>query len=222
MVEFVKFIFRRPLAWMISIFFLPACWAAARAFYRLAPSAFFAPDPGAGQYLPVPEAWAFLLGVAAYAVWHRFWPPEFLYTFAHEFTHLLFALLTGKKVRSFEVMRGSGKVGLSGTNPVITLAPYFFSSFDGGGADFGRSSRLGVWIQANSLGDCVALGPDALPACADDVQGTGCVAARYCAWGTNFFFRVHLLLGNGLHRWRSPYRYRWLGYDGFIRPGDLE
>ena len=76
--------------------------------------------------MPTPDGWAFIAGACAYGVWHRLRPPEFLYAFVHEFTHMAFALLTGKKVRSFEVNEGSGKVGLSGTNPLITLAPYFF------------------------------------------------------------------------------------------------
>ena len=114
----------RPLAWMVAIALLPACWGAALAFGKNLPAAFFA--GGGGSYMPAAEGWAFIAGACAYAVWHRFSPPEFLYAFVHEFTHMAFALLTGKKVRSFEVNRGSGKVGLSGTNPIITLAPYFF------------------------------------------------------------------------------------------------
>ena len=122
--EFMKSLLYRPLAWMIAIFMLPACWAAAFSFGKNLPSAFL--TGGAGSFMPAPEGWAFIAGVIAYAVWHRLRPPEFLYAFVHEFTHMAFALLTGKKVSSFEVNRGSGKVGLSGTNPVITLAPYFF------------------------------------------------------------------------------------------------
>ena len=116
----------RPLAWMAAAFLLPACWAAALSFCRMLPAAFLPEGAGAHPRLPAPEGWAFLLGAAAYVVWHRFWPPAFLYAFAHEFTHLVFALLSGKRVSRFEVARGSGKVALSGTNPLITLAPYFF------------------------------------------------------------------------------------------------
>lgn len=53
-------------------------------------------------------------------------PPEFLYTFTHEFTHLIFAVLCGKRVSRFVVSRDSGQVSMSGTNFLITLAPYFF------------------------------------------------------------------------------------------------
>ena len=113
----------RPLAWMVAVLLLPACWGAALAFGKILPAAFLADG---GSYMPAPEGWAFIVGAIVYAVWHRLRPPEFLYAFVHEFTHMAFALLTGKKVRSFEVNQGSGKVGLSGTNPLITLAPYFF------------------------------------------------------------------------------------------------
>ena len=122
--ESMKSFFLRPLAWLAAIALLPACWGAALSFGESLPAAFF--GGGGGSYLLAPEGWAFIAGACAYAVWHRIRPPEFLYAFVHEFTHLAFALLTGKKVRSFEVNRGSGKVGLSGTNPLITLAPYFF------------------------------------------------------------------------------------------------
>ncbi len=122
--EFMKSFLLRPLAWMVAIALLPACWGAALSFGKNLPSAFL--TGGGGSYMPATEGWAFIAGVIAYAVWHRFSPPEFLYAFVHEFTHMAFALLTGEKVRSFEVNRGSGKVGLSGTNPIITLAPYFF------------------------------------------------------------------------------------------------
>ena len=124
MVEWMKTILCRPLVWVVAALLLPACWGAALAFGKILPAAFIAGSEG--SYMPVPEGWAFIIGVAAYAVWHRLAPPEFLYAFVHEFTHLAFALLTGKKVSSFEVNEGSGKVGLSGTNPLITLGPYFF------------------------------------------------------------------------------------------------
>ncbi len=114
----------RPLAWMLAVLLLPACWGAALAFGKNLPAAFLLRS--GSSYMPAAEGWAFIAGACAYAVWHRLAPPEFLYAFVHEFTHMAFALLTGEKVRSFEVNRGSGKVGLSGTNPIITLAPYFF------------------------------------------------------------------------------------------------
>ncbi len=112
----------RPLAWLAALALLPACWAATAALARTLPEAFLRP----GGSILTPEGWALLGGALLYALWHRVRPPEFLYTFAHELTHLLFALLWGKRVSRFEVSRGSGEVALSGTNPLITLAPYFF------------------------------------------------------------------------------------------------
>lgn len=79
-----------------------------------------------GGFLLTEKAWAFLGGGAVSILWHRVWPPHFLYTFVHEMTHLIFAIPLGKKVRSLEVNREEGAIVLSGTNPVITLAPYFF------------------------------------------------------------------------------------------------
>ncbi len=121
----MKSVLHRPLAWVTAVLLLPACWAAVVAFCLSLPTAFRVGASG-GLYPLSTEGWVFILGVGVYAVWHRLRPPEFLYTFVHEFTHLAFGLLTGKRVDSFEVRRGSGKVGLSGTNPVVTLAPYFF------------------------------------------------------------------------------------------------
>ncbi|MBI3127024.1 MAG: M50 family metallopeptidase [Candidatus Tectomicrobia bacterium] len=116
----------RPLAWMGGLLLLPACWALAEALAAAAPGAFLHRGGGEPGFLLSPGGWAFLAGALAYLAWHRLRPPEFLYTFAHEFTHLAFALLMGKKVSRFEVSRADGKVALSGTNFLITLAPYFF------------------------------------------------------------------------------------------------
>jgi hypothetical protein len=98
----------------------------AAALAGTAPEAFLHRGGGSPGFLLAPEGWAFLGGVLFYLAWHRLRPPEFLYTFAHEFTHLVFGLLMGKKVNRFEVTRTNGQVVLSGTNFLITLAPYFF------------------------------------------------------------------------------------------------
>ena len=119
--ERIKTLLSRAGGWAAALLLLPACWGAALSFAKSLPAAFLA-----GGGASAPAGWAFGAGVLAYTLWHRLRPPAFLYAFIHEFTHLAFALLTGKKVSSFEVNRGGGRVGLSGTNPLITLAPYFF------------------------------------------------------------------------------------------------
>ncbi len=118
------FILTRLLAWIAALAVLPACWAATLALARMLPGVFLAP-PGS-KWIIVPEGWALIGGAALYALWHRIRPPEFLYTFAHEMTHLIFGLLFGKKMSRLVVSRGSGQVAMSGTNFLITLAPYFF------------------------------------------------------------------------------------------------
>lgn len=118
-------LFMRALAWASALTILPACWAATLAFARTAPGVFLLSD-GAKGWLLAPEAWAMAGGAAFYLLWHRVRPPEFLYTFAHEMTHLLFALVFFKRVSRLVVARDNGEVAISGTNFFITLAPYFF------------------------------------------------------------------------------------------------
>lgn len=116
----------RALAWAAALAILPACWAVTLAFTRVAPGVFLLPSGSRAGWLLAPEAWALAGGAAFYLLWHRVRPPEFLYTFAHEMTHLLFALVFFKRVSRLVVARDSGEVAMSGTNFFITLAPYFF------------------------------------------------------------------------------------------------
>ncbi|MBT3352368.1 MAG: hypothetical protein HOJ95_04965 [Nitrospinaceae bacterium] len=117
--------FMRALAWVAALVILPACWAVSLALASVAPGVFML-SGGASGWLLVPEAWALAVGAIFYLLWHRVRPPEFLYTFAHEMTHLLFALIFFKRVSRLVVGRDSGEVAMSGTNFFITLAPYFF------------------------------------------------------------------------------------------------
>ena len=122
----MKIVFSRLMAWAAAVAVLPACWAASVALTRTLPEAFATPAGGGPGWIFVPEGWAFIAGAAFYLIWHRVRPPEFLYTFTHEFTHLIFAVLCGKRVSRFVVSKDSGQVSMSGTNFLITLAPYFF------------------------------------------------------------------------------------------------
>ena len=217
--EFMKSLLYRPLAWMIAIFMLPACWAAAFSFGKNLPSAFL--TGGAGSFMPAPEGWAFIAGVIAYALWHRLRPPEFLYAFVHEFTHMAFALLTGKKVSSFEVNRGSGKVGLSGTNPVITLAPYFFPLLTivvlllGATLDWIFGYPQIRWATAFLAGLTLCLHV------LMTLRALGRVAARHCARRAGFLLGLHLFLRICLYRRRCARLDGGLGGGGFIRRVDL-
>jgi len=125
----VTYFFSRLLTGAAGLVILPACWAVTRAFAQMVPNVFFHPPEYGGGWILVPEGWALVGGAVAFAIWHHFCPPGFLYTFTHEITHLLFALLFGKKVSRLVVSRECGQVSMSGTNFFITLAPYFFPFF---------------------------------------------------------------------------------------------
>lgn len=69
----------------------------------------------------------FLLGAIAYLVLHvLFRKPVFTYVVGHELTHALFALLFGGSVKSFHASDRGGRVTITKSNAVITLAPYCF------------------------------------------------------------------------------------------------
>ncbi|OGW18739.1 MAG: hypothetical protein A2X56_01660 [Nitrospirae bacterium GWC2_57_13] len=71
--------------------------------------------------------WYFLAGTAAYFAAHAlFRRPIITYVFGHELTHALFAVLFGGSVKSFHASERGGRVTVTRTNVVITLAPYFF------------------------------------------------------------------------------------------------
>jgi|GEM_PF-520376 len=68
-----------------------------------------------------------LVGVMAYVVFHVFiYQPTAIYVLAHEFTHAIFAVLAGIKVRRIKVAATGGYVELDGSNFIVDLAPYFF------------------------------------------------------------------------------------------------
>jgi hypothetical protein len=69
----------------------------------------------------------FLAGGLTYLTMHLlFKKPILTYVFGHELTHALFAVLFGGSVKSFQAGERGGRVTITKTNFVITLAPYFF------------------------------------------------------------------------------------------------
>ncbi len=69
----------------------------------------------------------FMIGFVAYLIVHMvFYKPVFIHVMAHELTHALWAFLFGGKTKKLEVSSGGGRVLISKTNFLITLAPYFF------------------------------------------------------------------------------------------------
>jgi len=69
----------------------------------------------------------FLAGGCAYLIIHfLFEKPVFTYVIGHELTHALFALLFGGSVKSIHASGRGGRVTITKSNFIITLAPYFF------------------------------------------------------------------------------------------------
>ena len=69
----------------------------------------------------------FLAGGLTYLTAHiLFKKPILTYVFGHELTHAFFAMLFGGKVKSFHASDRGGRVTITKSNFIITLAPYFF------------------------------------------------------------------------------------------------
>jgi len=69
----------------------------------------------------------FLAGGLTYLFIHvLFKKPVFTYVIGHELTHALFALLFGGSVKSIHASHRGGRVTVTKSNFIITLAPYFF------------------------------------------------------------------------------------------------
>ena len=69
----------------------------------------------------------FLAGGLTYLTIHFFFrKPIFTYVVGHELTHAFFAMLFGGSVKSFHASDRGGRVTITKSNFIITLAPYFF------------------------------------------------------------------------------------------------
>lgn len=69
----------------------------------------------------------FVAGALTYITLHvLFRKPILTYVFGHELTHALFAVLFGGSVKSFHATDRGGRVTITKSNFIITLAPYFF------------------------------------------------------------------------------------------------
>jgi len=69
----------------------------------------------------------FLAGGLTYLTAHiLFKKPILTYVFGHELTHAFFTMLFGGKVKSFHASDRGGRVTITKSNFIITLAPYFF------------------------------------------------------------------------------------------------
>jgi preprotein translocase subunit Sec61beta len=77
-------------------------------------------------YKPLIPYW-FTGGFLLYLIIHfLFKQPILSYVIGHELTHAFFAVLFGGSVKAFHASEKGGRVHLTKSNFVITLAPYFF------------------------------------------------------------------------------------------------
>ena len=68
-----------------------------------------------------------VVGILTYSIIHYFiYQPLVLYVLAHEFTHAIFAVLSGSHLKKIKVSHRGGYVELTQSNFVVDLAPYFF------------------------------------------------------------------------------------------------
>jgi len=73
------------------------------------------------------EELSFAAGFAAYILVHfLLYKPVFMHVMAHELTHALWALPFGGRADDMTISTKGGRVKVSKTNFLISLAPYFF------------------------------------------------------------------------------------------------
>jgi hypothetical protein len=69
----------------------------------------------------------FWLGILVYIIFQVvLYKPMRLYVFGHELSHAIAGILSGAKIKKFNVDKDSGKVVLNKDNLCISLAPYIF------------------------------------------------------------------------------------------------
>ncbi len=102
---------------MFGVILLPFCAGFTREFVKTVFTITYKPN------LP----YYFLAGGLTYLTVHLlFRKPILAYVFGHELTHALFAVLFGGSVKSFQAGERGGRVTITKSNFIITLAPYFF------------------------------------------------------------------------------------------------
>ena len=70
---------------------------------------------------------SFAIGFVVYLLVHfLLYKPVFMHVMAHELTHALMALPFGGKTKELKVSKEGGRVLISKSNFLISLAPYFF------------------------------------------------------------------------------------------------
>ena len=110
-------IMKKTLSILLGIALVPFCFGFTWQFGSTVFGMRYKPD------LP----YFFAAGSLAYITLHvLFRKPILTYVFGHELTHAFFAVLFGGSVKSFHASDRGGRVTITKSNVIITLAPYFF------------------------------------------------------------------------------------------------
>jgi hypothetical protein len=108
---------KRILKILFGLSLLPFCAGFAWQFLAMVFMVHYKPD----------TPYYFFAGGLTYLTIHiLFKKPVLTYVIGHELTHALFALLFGGKVKSIHASDRGGRVTITKSNFIITLAPYFF------------------------------------------------------------------------------------------------
>jgi hypothetical protein len=103
---------------ILSFFAVPAIIAAG---YTLIKTFLFFSISSGGRYI------TFWIGVVSYIAFQAIlYKPMKTYIFGHELSHAIAGVLSGAKMKKFNIGGSSGSVVLTKDNIRITLAPYFF------------------------------------------------------------------------------------------------
>ncbi|MDR3196007.1 MAG: hypothetical protein LBT58_04455 [Endomicrobium sp.] len=103
---------------ILAFIAMPAVFAAG---YALAKNFLFFSISSGGKRIP------FWIGALSYIAFQAIlYKPMKTYIFGHELSHAIAGLLSGAKIKKFNVDEMSGSVVLTKDNIWITLAPYFF------------------------------------------------------------------------------------------------
>ncbi|MEM9478841.1 MAG: hypothetical protein AAGA58_04170 [Verrucomicrobiota bacterium] len=113
-----------PITWIyaiVGLFLLPICYVTLRTFII----SFHRVTSEAG-FLGSAPIWFFGIGFLVWMMAFYMLPrPTRIYVFGHEFTHALFAVLSGGRIEEFSVTRDGGHVVTDRNNIWIALSPYF-------------------------------------------------------------------------------------------------
>jgi hypothetical protein len=108
---------KRILKILFGLSLVPFCAGFAWQFAKTVFTVHYRPD----------TPYYFFAGALTYITIHvLFRKPVLTYVIGHELTHALFALLFGGAVKSIHASNRGGRVTITKSNFIITLAPYFF------------------------------------------------------------------------------------------------